>query len=817
MVEKMNVFENLYPINKSVQGASHIEEEAKEVNKKRGRKFPCQDYSFAGYILPDKTSFSTPFYFISVCDGHGSAPHFRSEKGAVYGNEALFTSIKNHIDVIANLDDTLEINSEIRKLAQSTYDSWNLFVNTDLQKNPITKEEWSYLAEESSCIKYYNRYQKKERLESIYGCTALAFVYIPLKKKWFAIQIGDGDIVIKKKNSFFEMPVPDDPKNFENKVTSLCGKNAVEDFRWKYGINEEIECAFCSSDGVYNSFDSDKKLFNLYNIIIREYCISDRGEELNTNIEKRIDVITNEFGDYLSNLSKNASKDDMSVAGILPIDPELIKSHKDAYKYLEKGKKLIDRNIDKAIKCFQYVEQNAYPEAFMYEGICWEKKSDEDKALSLFEKAVNEGCIEAKKYLGTLQCKKGIQFKDVQKFSEAFAEFKKAADNENAEASYWLSMMYIKPKEFGDCIKQNVQLFFKYLKVSAENNFPEAQYKLAMCYKSGSFGPKNSQKAELLFEKAINGNYENTENAKKELSDIQIENALICKSKGDIQKSFSFFEKAANNGNPRAYYYLFQIELENGNDREAWNHLQSAQAINNTETEYKDAKYNLAKSLAISSPIKIERDIDKAECIFNEIIDYKDSRTILANIQFEKYKDLKTKDQNKALKSIIISGGIETKNNLKNIQLNKPFKKSIFSFFKKENQKVDQTQEATKKETPQFVPEQKANHTMTLNTSITGVNHNQTQKISKLPTSEQLYEAENNLHKRIVNTIQELDKFAEKSEITEVAFIRENLCRMEKELNATDLDKNKKVVLVTKVQHFLEKANSIIEGKEDGI
>ena len=122
----MNKFENLYPFYKSVQGASHIKAENES---KSGRKFPCQDYSYSEYIVPENSS-SISFYFSTVCDGHGSAPHFRSQKGAEFAGKSLLESIKYHIDKIVSQTATENIKTELKNIAQYTHDIWKKKLNT---------------------------------------------------------------------------------------------------------------------------------------------------------------------------------------------------------------------------------------------------------------------------------------------------------------------------------------------------------------------------------------------------------------------------------------------------------------------------------------------------------------------------------------------------------------------------------------------------------------------------------------------------------------------------------------------------------------
>ena len=86
---------------KSVQGESHKRRENQSENIEIGRKFPCQDKSFAqkDIIANDGTHFN----FAIVCDGHGGAPYFRSDLGADFAIEVLKDMLDRNMTRISEL------------------------------------------------------------------------------------------------------------------------------------------------------------------------------------------------------------------------------------------------------------------------------------------------------------------------------------------------------------------------------------------------------------------------------------------------------------------------------------------------------------------------------------------------------------------------------------------------------------------------------------------------------------------------------------------------------------------------------------------
>ena len=117
----MNISQNIFRCNfaKSIQGASHIRKEEREENLVIGRKFPCQDKSFSEYFAAD-SSHKTGYWLTVICDGHGGAPYFRSERGAELAIECIknflcteeYITI-NGIAIADNYSEVLEILNEV--------------------------------------------------------------------------------------------------------------------------------------------------------------------------------------------------------------------------------------------------------------------------------------------------------------------------------------------------------------------------------------------------------------------------------------------------------------------------------------------------------------------------------------------------------------------------------------------------------------------------------------------------------------------------------------------------------------------------------
>lgn len=305
--------------SKSVQGESHKKRENEPLNSARNRKFPCQDKSYAASL---SSNGGLRFNIACVCDGHGGAPYFRSEKGAETAVKILVLLLQNNIEKIEACAET-EKKEHLLKNAfvPSLVKRWKENVLGDLKENPITTTEAAYLQEENP--KALDEYKNGIGLESIYGCTVLC--YVETSSGYFAVQIGDSDLCVKNQDGTFEKPVPEDENCFLNETTSICDSDAIKEFR--VVVKTEIpQAVFCSTDGVRNSFKDDGQLFDFYKKLEAAELYSFDFEKCKICKEKKCrelcleQNITDDLASSLSSISKRGSGDDMSIAAIVQID-----------------------------------------------------------------------------------------------------------------------------------------------------------------------------------------------------------------------------------------------------------------------------------------------------------------------------------------------------------------------------------------------------------------------------------------------------------------------------------------------------------------
>lgn len=263
--------DDLYSFARTVTGRRHI-----DVKK------PCQDHSAV---------YEDHYMSIAVVsDGHGGDEFTRSEFGAQLACDSTIAAMREFAENIdaADLRDEDDRRAAVLQLCKNIMLRWNLGVTNDFMAYPYD------LPEDGD-------------LTHLYGCTLLAVLFT--EKYFLAIRNGDGQCVTlninDKQRAEFGTPIPWNEKCSGNITTSLCGKNAIEDFRYSY--SEELPvAAFIGTDGVDASYSSLNRLYNLYLAICKD-TISDGADVAEFNLAQ---FMTTEFVEW-------GSGDDVSICAIV--------------------------------------------------------------------------------------------------------------------------------------------------------------------------------------------------------------------------------------------------------------------------------------------------------------------------------------------------------------------------------------------------------------------------------------------------------------------------------------------------------------------
>jgi hypothetical protein len=270
----------------SITGASHA---------KTGK--PCQDYSLH---YADKN-----VVIAVVADGHGSDAHFRSDRGARFACECT----ANLIAMFAEKYGESLGESKLPELIQRIAYEWDKRVTEDWEEDPpgvLNKEQVDGDSKSPNVSKASRDFPNPREA---YGSTLIASAVT--HDSWFGLQIGDGKCAVRNSGGDFLQPIPWDKKCFLNVTTSLCDTDSTMEFR--YCFSREIPAAiFIGTDGVDNSYpiyENEKHLNGLYTIIADNFVREGFKKGLL------------ELCDFLPVLTQKGSGDDVSIAGILKMNP----------------------------------------------------------------------------------------------------------------------------------------------------------------------------------------------------------------------------------------------------------------------------------------------------------------------------------------------------------------------------------------------------------------------------------------------------------------------------------------------------------------
>ncbi|MGN0455554.1 MAG: PP2C family serine/threonine-protein phosphatase [Acutalibacteraceae bacterium] len=277
----------------TVIGASHI---------KNGTV--CQDCS--------QSCEKTECRLVVVCDGHGGADYFRSDRGSKLAAASFMDCMENP-DLIAALSAAAtekQRKSRIEQLIKSIIARWNSLVEQDMRQHPFDEDELSGVSEKAR-----RRYEAGERLQAAYGTTLIGAVLA--EDFWLGLQIGDGKCVVVSETGEFTQPIPWDEECFLNVTTSLCDENAAKEFRFCFSRTLPA-AVFIGSDGIDDCFAGDERLYDFYRVTLKSFAQTDE------------ETAVAQLKEYLPTLSEKGSGDDMSV-GIL-VNTDLVCKSESVYR-----------------------------------------------------------------------------------------------------------------------------------------------------------------------------------------------------------------------------------------------------------------------------------------------------------------------------------------------------------------------------------------------------------------------------------------------------------------------------------------------------
>ena len=267
------------------------------------RGLPCEDFGLVSEIEKGK--------IFAVADGHGDPRCMRSKEGSRIACEVAEKKLALFAEDLSKeylSDDFLREN-----LIKPICESWKQSVIKDWKNNPFTDEE----LEQSE--------QWKEHLangvgiEQVYGTTLMAgFVN---KEYLILIQQGDGHCDVFDLEGRPSQPIPWDDRCLGATTTSMCEEDACESFRmYVIDLKENpISACILGTDGVEDSYRFMEQLHVFYQKVILR------------SIELPMNEFEAELEQWLSELTREGSGDDITVSGILDL-----KSIRDCSEQLHK-------------------------------------------------------------------------------------------------------------------------------------------------------------------------------------------------------------------------------------------------------------------------------------------------------------------------------------------------------------------------------------------------------------------------------------------------------------------------------------------------
>ena len=279
----------------SVRGASHVRNGVE--NQDRALVYSSvhgPEYADGQAVLRNVRA---PFV-VAVADGHGSARHFRSARGAKFAVEAAGKALMDLAEH-GGTSSAEEWEAMLKLQAKSVFLRWRELVADDLEGDELSPEEWAIVTSKTT----------KSGVQAdpvvAYGATLVAAVVTGSLVG--IVQIGDGSAVALKADGegyvIASEPVPVDDSLYGTTTTSLCTKNSWLQFRVAALCGEEAPpFLMLVTDGYDQSYPTREAYLRSavdYSDLIRE----EEGQQ----------AIGANLGRWLSEISEEGTGDDVSM------------------------------------------------------------------------------------------------------------------------------------------------------------------------------------------------------------------------------------------------------------------------------------------------------------------------------------------------------------------------------------------------------------------------------------------------------------------------------------------------------------------------
>lgn len=244
---------------------------------------------------------------LAISDGHGGSGYFRSDKGAQFAVESAVEICKQFLLKNGEFEIGESFSQKRLKetLCRSITDEWNKRVAKDIEDYPLPESDDF---EKIEIVK--TKRPVEPDISTPYGATLL--IVIITKSELIFLQLGDGDIIVFSIDGNSIRPLPRDPRLIGNETTSLCVREAWDDFVTSTIRIDSISpvLIMASTDGYANSYSDDVSFIKVGKDVLTLVC------EDNAGIDAGFDNVESSLPEWLNETSEKGSGDDITVGFI---------------------------------------------------------------------------------------------------------------------------------------------------------------------------------------------------------------------------------------------------------------------------------------------------------------------------------------------------------------------------------------------------------------------------------------------------------------------------------------------------------------------
>ncbi|HEX7318052.1 MAG TPA: PP2C family serine/threonine-protein phosphatase [Pyrinomonadaceae bacterium] len=244
---------------------------------------------------------------VSVSDGHGSDKCFRSDRGSRFAVKEAAQLVVEFLDESrGHATDHAAIESRVRDyLPREFVRRWREAVEADLKARPFTEAE----------LETVEKKDGPHALKLVAGNPLLAYgatsLTVAVEESFIIyLQLGDGEILNVAAKGEVTRALPEDERLFANETTSLCTRDAEENFRVRLQTlaGEAPALIIISTDGYVNSFSDSAGFFKVG---------SDLLDMLRTD---GFDPINASLKGWLEEATRSGSGDDCTLGLVCRMD-----------------------------------------------------------------------------------------------------------------------------------------------------------------------------------------------------------------------------------------------------------------------------------------------------------------------------------------------------------------------------------------------------------------------------------------------------------------------------------------------------------------